>query len=246
MTIHFRSRIQSPVDYSAFLFPGTNGCCCTGSSSDLAFAFTSTPGECNALGGYFSLSENCSTVSCLPRGVTGSCCACSYGGMTEGIEKSVCEDLDGVWREGPCPEDPETFCIAGDGRDVRDKRRCCGFTFTGGVTLPECTNVCLARECAERALGSYIPTFYPNQGTCEENPPCSGIQDSLQLNFGGSETGNQTTDVYGNCCVQDSPCRCYESVTFSVCEKLNGTFYIMGEQDYPCSECINNCSREAT
>jgi hypothetical protein len=244
MSIHFRSRIQSPVNYSAFLFPGTNGCCCTGSSSDLSFAFTSTVGECNALGGYFSVAENCSTVNCLPRGTTGCCCACSYGGMTEGIERTVCEDLDGVWQEGACPEDPAAFCIAGDGRDVRDKRRCCGFTLSNGETLPQCYDVCLARECVLLTVGDYTPTFYPTPGSCDTHPPCSGLSDNLQISFTPPDTGQPSNDVYGNCCVQDNPCRCYESVTFNVCERLNGTFYLMGEKDYPCSECLNNCSRE--
>lgn len=247
MTIHFRSRIQSPVNYSSFLFPGLSGCCCVGSSNQGSFPFTSTLGECNALGGYFTVASTCESVSCLPQGILGCCCACSYGGMTANVERTVCEDLDGTWQEGPCPliAQQTAFCTS-NGRDVRNKRACCGVTFSGGETFTYCEDVCLARECADNTVGNYIPKFYINGQQCTSIPPpdCSAIMGTEGLISGDSSTGRPEDDIYGNCCVQDNPCRCFESVTLSTCNRLNGSFYVLGETDYQCSECLANCTRE--
>ena len=246
MSIHFRSRIQSPINYSGFLFPGINGCCCTGSSEDGVVPFKSTLNECNALGGYFSVTEEstCINSPCLPKGATGCCCACSYNGMTEGIELGTCEDLDGIWQQGPCPpvEDENQFCTNAYGRNVKNKRACCGVTYQNGETYAYCEDVCLARECADNVVGNYVAKFYVNGEPCPQD--CSAILGNNDLTFGDGDTGKPQTDVYGNCCIQSNPCRCVESVTLDICNKLRGSFYVLGESDYPCSECLKNCSQE--
>jgi len=230
MSIHFRSRIQSPIDYSDQLFPGTNGCCCTGSNSP----FPASYGECNAVDGYFQadLGDSCASTLCLPTGKTGCCCACLYGGMTEGIEYSFCQDIDGAWQEGNCPTNADEFCVNSAGRDVRLKRACCGYT-SGNV--PMCFNVCTEQDCYNLRSGNLASTFYPTGGNCEQiNPSCSSPQDS-SLN-------NNTVEIYGNCCVQGSPCRCYKNVTIEACNFITGAFYLSNDPEFSCTDCINNCS----
>lgn len=246
MSIHFRSRIKSPINYTGYLFPGLNGCCCVGSSDDGSVPFKATLNECNALGGYFTVTEddNCDKSPCLPKGSTGCCCSCSYGGMTEGIEKATCEDLDGIWKVGLCPQKKEeiTFCTDPYGRNVKNKRACCGVTFEGGETYSYCENVCLARECVDNTIEGYSPKFYVNGEQCPQN--CSGILDKKQIKYGDQDTGKLETDVYGNCCIQSTPCICLENLSFDVCNRLNGSFYVLGEPNYSCEDCTKNCSQE--
>lgn len=235
MTIHFRTRIQSPIDYSVNLFPGTNGCCCTGSSEDVAFE--SSYGNCNALGGYFTEASNCSQVQCLPTGTTGCCCACLYNGATEGIEYSVCQDLDGVWQAGPCPTSPNcTF----NGRDVRLKRACCGFTYdSNGSVITECFDVCTEKDCYNLRISPYSSTFYPTGGNCSSPsiPNCSAPQ--------GSAMNDDRTEIFGNCCVQGMPCKCYKNITPTACSLVNGSFYVLGDPEFSCDDCLSNCSESA-
>lgn len=243
MTIHFRSRIQSPIDYTSYLFPGTNGCCCTGTSEELAISFQSTYGACNALGGYFTVSSECG-YSCLPKGATGCCCACSYAGLTEGIEKATCEDKDGIWQAGSCSElIADAFCISGTGRDVRLNRKCCGYTLIGGITQSKCYSVCTEEECSKLTVGNYVPIFYPGTESCESDPECPVLQGNSQSTNSSFITGNSLRDSYGNCCVQGIPCKCYESISFSACERLNGSFYVLGDKEFSCENCISNCTR---
>lgn len=234
MTIHFRSRIQSPIDYSGYLFSGASGCCCTGSNPETAFA--SSYGNCNELGGYFTIAENCD-FTCLPTGATGCCCACTYDGATEGIEYSVCQDLDGVWTPGPCGKTPN--CINALGRDVTQKRACCGFTYDSlNNIIPECFNVCIEKDCYALKLGDFSPTFYPTGGNCELlQPNCSSPQ--------GAAMNNERTEILGNCCVQGIPCKCFKNVTLTACDLINGSFYISGDPEFSCTDCINNCSETA-
>lgn len=242
MSIHFRSRIQTPIDYSAYLFSGMSGCCCTGSSDISSKSFKSTYGACNALGGYFFEADECSGF-CLPQGKTGCCCACFYGGITEGIEKTVCEDLDGVWTEGSCSKvNPATFCISGD-RDVRNTRKCCGYTLIAGTTQSKCFSVCTEADCAKLNSDGYSTIFYPATGNCDTNPGCSSVINTKKPNNSSFITGNVELDTYGNCCVQGVPCRCFESINFKDCERLNGSFYLLGEKDFSCSECSRNCTQ---
>lgn len=231
MTIHFRTRIESPVDYSRVLFPGTLGCCCTG--PDPNTAFESSYGNCNALNGYFTIETDCSNVQCFPQGTTGCCCACSYDGATEGIEFSVCQDLDGVWEEGPCTESP--ICVNSNGRDVQDKRACCGYTYDdSGNIVSRCFDVCTEQDCYALRLGGFAPTFFPTGGDCfVVNPSCATPQ-TAQMN-------NDTT-IVGNCCIQGYPCRCFKNLSFDQCELLSGSFYILGDPESSCEDCIKNCS----
>jgi hypothetical protein len=162
--------------------------------------------------------------------------------MTEGIERATCEDLDGIWMVGSCPEDENQICINGYGRNVKEKRACCGVTYQGGETYAYCEDVCLARECTDNTVGNYIPKFYVNGEQCPQD--CSAILGNPQLNFGDGDTGKPQSDVYGNCCIQGTPCRCIQSITLDLCNKLNGSFYVLGETNYSCEDCTENCSQE--
>lgn len=235
MTIHFRSRIQTPVDYSSVLFPGTQGCCCTGPYPEYS-AFSSSYGQCNALNGYFSISDSCTNVACFPQGITGCCCACAYGGATSGIEYSVCQDLDGVWQSGDC--NPTPNCIK-NGRGVTLPRACCGFTYDSNDNIiSECFDVCTEKDCYALRLGGFSPTFYPTGGNCVIlGPTCSAPQIAPM--------NDNRTDTFGNCCVQGTPCRCYKNMTNELCEGINGSFYLMGDPEFSCTDCLNNCSEIA-
>jgi len=229
MTIHFRTRIQSPIDYSTNLFPGENGCCCTGPYPNASFP--SSYGNCNALNGYFTQGSECSTITCLPTGATGCCCACAYGGATEGVEYSVCQDLDGVWELGTCPSSPN--CIS-NGRNVIDKRACCGYS--GGK--PQCIDVCTEKDCFDLRFPPYSSTFFPTGGNCLDiNPTCSSPS--------GDQLNDNRIDIIGNCCVQGMPCKCYKNVTSTACDFIDGSFYILGDPEFSCEDCLNNCSEIA-
>lgn len=244
MSIHFRSRIQSPINYNQQLFPGVNGCCCTGSWDDHnATQFQSTFGECNALGGWFSLSNDPNDLcynTCFTSGRTGCCCACSYSGMTEGVEKLTCEDIGGNWSEGPCPADSASICISGF-IDYTSQKKCCGYTFVDGQTQSWCFDVCTEEECSKLTVGNLVPMYYPTT-TCEIDSSCQGPQGAQTPPNNAVLTGDPAKDLYGNCCVQGSPCRCHEGISLYDCQKINGSFYVLGEVDYYCSECIRNCT----
>lgn len=228
MTIHFRSRIQSPIDYSEYLFPGTNGYCCTGGYPDFQQPFQTSYGNCNALGGHFRVTPE----GCLPIGITGCCCACAYGGATSGIEYSLCQDLDGVWVAGDCP--PEPICTDSNGRGVTFPRACCGFTYdSAGDIISECFEVCTEKECYALRLGNFASTFYPTNSNCS-SVTCTSPQIAPM---------NDNRDkIFGNCCVQGIPCRCYKNLTFEACEVAGGAFYILGDPEFSCDDCVKNCS----
>lgn len=243
MTIHFRSRIQSPINYNNYLFPGTVGCCCTGPAGIQTSFFESTFGACNALGGYFKLSESGSCEGqCFPQGTTGCCCACVYAGMTEGIEKGKCEDLEGNWIAGECPEDENDICVTTDNsKDFSEFKKCCGYTLINGVTTPVCFSVCTEEECSKLTVGNLVSVYYPNS-SCLTSPNCQGTQSLQDSPNNTLLTGNPEKDIYGNCCIQGIPCKCFEGINLFTCKGLNGSFYVLGEIDYPCSECLKNCT----
>lgn len=241
MSIHFRSRIQSPINYSTYLFPGVSGCCCTGSSEDGAVPFESTFGACNALNGYFSMSPDCKN-SCFPKGKTGCCCASFYSGMSDGIEKTQCEDLNGIWSSSPCKDlDSEKFCITGD-KDIRLKKKCCGYTLIDGSVESRCYSVDTEEECSKLTVKGYTPVFYETGETCQKNPECPSIIQNKKPNNTTFLTGVIEKDTYGNCCIQGIPCRCIETISFYDCDRLNGSFYLLGDKEFSCSECERNCT----
>lgn len=247
MTIHFRSRIQSPIQHTDKLFPdGYRGCCCTGDVGSVPFE--STLGECNALDGYFRYSLNNCNYACPPKGQTGCCCACSLGGMTSGVEECTCEDLGGVWVEGNCSnQNADVLCIAtnslnGVTTDVRKKSACCGITLQGGVTTAYCEEVCTPFECEDNTITGYRSNYFVNVNSCSSiQNLCSLSPPQVPLTSPPKDTLEDY--VYGNCCLQGTLCRCLRDVTLKNCSDLNGSFYLLGEPEYDCSMCYKNCSK---
>lgn len=243
MSINFRAKIKSEIDYSSYLFPGSLGCCCTGSSDRGSIPFQSSYGECMASSGYFYVSDSGSCdQACLPQGTTGCCCSCFYGGMTEGIERSLCEDKNGIWKSGPCDEAADIFCITSSGIDKRSLRKCCGFTFSSGQIVPICIDVCTEEDCSKQKVNeNYVPVFYP-QLTCEDNPSCPEIQGIIAMQNNYFLTGIPFDDTYGNCCIQGKKCRCLQNVSYSYCSSVNGSFYRLQDAESSCADCLANCT----
>lgn len=240
MTIQFRYNIKSVTTDDYFL--SRKGCCCTGSNNigeQIFFPYPTSYSKCNADGGYFVINDDlnfddCSNLGpCPTKGITGCCCACSYGGITEGIEFDVCQDLNGNWQQGPCPEDTD-LCISGS-IDFRNKKACCGYTLIGGNPTSRCFDVCTEKECFDLRYQELASTYYPVGGACAVlNPSCSSSQiQSLNDNI---------TEILGNCCVQGFPCTCYTNLSFNQCELINGSFYLTTDPEFSCDDCINNCS----
>lgn len=247
MTIHFRSRIQSPIQHTDKLFPGGyQGCCCTGDAGSIAFQ--STLGECNALDGYFRYSASNCNFACPPRGQTGCCCACSFAGMTSGVEKCACEDLGGNWVEGDCNDrDADEFCVTTDPfsgvqRDARLKTACCGVTLIGGVTSSYCEEVCTPFECEDNTVTGYSSNYFVGVNSCSEIQSFCSL---TPLTAPSTQQPKYTLEdyVYGNCCLQGTRCRCIERITLKDCSDLNGSFYFLGEPEYDCLICYKNCTK---
>lgn len=242
MTIHFRSRIKTPINYSQELFMGKIGCCCTGSAP--TDPFESTYQECNKLGGYFTVSSSeTGCVPCPEKGTTGCCCSCAYNGLTSGIERCACEDLGGNWQPGSCiGVNPDHLCVS-DEIDARVLKKCCGYTLSSGNVLSICVDVCTEEECSKLGIQNYIPIFFPNS-SCTQNSTCPIIQGNFQYLANSSIiTGNSENDTYGNCCIQGNPCRCFTSISMSNCRQLNGSFYQLGDIEFSCEDCIANCTK---
>jgi len=244
MTIHFRSRIQSPIQHTDKLFPsGYNGCCCTGGKPSTGF--DSTLGECNALDGYFKYTTlPCSSFECPPKGKTGCCCACAFSGMTSGVEECTCQDLGGIWVEGDCSNQNQEFlCIRDDDEiDVRKKSACCGVTFIGGITQAYCELVCTPYECEDNTIPGFSSNYFVGVHDC----PTIQTFCSLPPQFAPLTAPPKDTledYIYGNCCIQGKSCRCIENITLKNCSMLNGSFYLLGEKEYDCNMCYRNCSK---
>jgi hypothetical protein len=173
----------------------------------------------------------------LPVGATGCCCACAYGGATEGIEFSVCQDLDGQWEPGLCPSSPN--CVS-RGRNVTFPRACCGYTYnSNGDIISRCFDVCTEKDCYALRLGNFASTFFPTGGNC------SIVGASCSSSPQGSAMNDNRIDILGNCCVQGIPCKCYKNINLTACDLINGSFYLLGDPEFSCTDCINNCSETA-
>ena len=250
MTIHFRSRIESPIKHIDKLFPnGINGCCCTAGYPYTAF--DSTLGECNGLDGYFIYQPiPCSSYECPRKGVTGCCCACAFSGMTSGISECECQDLLGVWTAGDCSnQNPDVLCIRPlssyndyQGTDARKKNACCGVTLVGDTPQPYCETVCTPWECEDNTISGFSSNFFIGVYSCP------GVQTfcSLPPQFAALTSPPKETledYVYGNCCLQGTKCICLENVTLKRCISLNGSFYLAEELEYDCKMCYKHCTQ---
>ena len=196
MSIQFRSRITSAIDYSTIL---TNyGYCCN--SSDPANPTRKTFVECVTEGGYFVQGASGQQVTCPePDTQLGCCCSCSYvtpddynlidtyppttpylsSGTRSQVTKCECDRLGGVFTptgDGNCPTltnaNWESFCTAPhpssplETIDIRSPRSCCHLEFDDLTGWP--TGVICKDVCTSADCALLSTETYPASFTNTE------------------------------------------------------------------------------
>lgn len=190
MSIQFRSRIKSAIDYSNEL--NSYGVCCdiTGNKSYKSFY------ECFTEGGHYVAGLSLEAVTCPDIDTQlGCCCSCSYvqsggfelmepyppenpylgSGLKNNVSKCECNRLGGKWTSGICPElsssNLSNLCVSnvnGTNIDVRYPRSCCHLGFdpnTGWPDLVQCSDVCNSSDCAALSTPEY-PSVYNSDIRC--------------------------------------------------------------------------------
>jgi len=195
MSIQFRTRSQTIVDYSQYIQNnGVTGCCYVYNSNTNLVSKTenTTVSDCNQQDGYF-IAGQCDENTDITPSSLGCCCACSLGG-TAVTTLCECESLSGLWTLGStCQESEETLCVSGTLQqsnvlDYRETRACCYPEFNDdGTVYANCVDVCSEKECAAKAVFPYTATFYNNGRKCNEQVgSASPASDECKL----SETNN--------------------------------------------------------
>lgn len=184
MSIQFRTRSQTPVDYSSFIngqgSSSLSGCCYYKDATNQIVKLDNTSiGSCNINSGYFipgACDDNLEiTVSSM-----GCCCACKNKQSGEYLKETTfceCQDSSGYWTLGSCPTgilDETTltqYCVsrAPESLDYRQPRACCHPQITENGVEAVCEDVCTEKECAEKTVYPYDSTFYKNGRKCNEN-----------------------------------------------------------------------------
>lgn len=182
MSIQFRTKSLTSVDYSSYISNSSvNGCCYFYESGQIVTEENSNLSRCNEMNGYFSVGVCDSNVSIRPSSI-GCCCSCKANEETNGTnpltETTLCEcnSFSGKWTLGPC--DPnvnrDVYCKSGsiiqsNVIDFREKKACCHPEINTDLTaFPKCTDVCSEKECAEKTIFPYTSTFYNNGRKCTE------------------------------------------------------------------------------
>jgi hypothetical protein len=176
MSIQFRTRSQTVVDYSEYITNNNiTGCCYTYNSetNTVSKQEQSSISACNGLNGHF-IAGQCDENTNITPSSTGCCCACSLTNPTV-TTLCDCESLSGRWTLGStCSESEETLCISGtlensNRLDYREPRACCYPEYNDdGTVYANCVDVCSEKECAEKAVYPYTATFYNNGRKCFE------------------------------------------------------------------------------
>jgi hypothetical protein len=182
MSVQFRTRSQTSVDYSQYIAnSGITGCCHVITEGSVIRTPDTNLTACNSLNGHFIAGDcdNSITPSTL-----GCCCACKSETASK-LQKTTlceCESLSGLWTTGnlaTCTENQidlgikDGWCISGSASksnqlDYRKKRACCHPEFLNdGTVVSNCTDLCSEKECAELAVFPYTSTFYTNGRQCD-------------------------------------------------------------------------------
>jgi len=182
MSVQFRTRSQTSVDYSQYIAnSGITGCCHVITEGTVNRTANTSLTECNSSGGHFIAGDcdNSITPSTL-----GCCCACKSTTSSK-LQKTTlceCESLSGLWKAGDLATCTETqtdlgikdgWCISGSASksnqiDFRKKRACCHPEFLDdGTVVSNCTDLCSEKECAELAAFPYTSIFYTNGRQCD-------------------------------------------------------------------------------
>ena len=230
MSIQFRTRSQTPVNYSDFVVENAQniGCCYVYDSETNTVSNTSntTWSNCNQLNGYF-VKGNCDENLKITPSSLGCCCACalkadpqinSYLKTTTFCE---CNEKSGNWTLGECPDNQteeviQQYCISEfpELLDYRERRACCYPEFTLDGVVAKCEDVCTERECAEKAIFPYDATFYSKGRKCNvrvgEGAPVAdecvffgGNTNVVNACTNGSNTYCWNIGVIGTCLPKD-------------------------------------------
>lgn len=181
MSVQFRTRSTTSVDYSSFVNSNTNeidGCCYVyDSNSNTVSKTNSTISSCNLQNGYFVLNSCDVNIDITPSSI-GCCCACLYYAEQSSYLKNAtfceCKEKSGLWTLGECPSDQtddviNQYCKSAppENLDYRQKRACCYPKFTVDGVESACEDVCSEKECADKAIFPYESTFYLNGRKCK-------------------------------------------------------------------------------
>ena len=182
MSVQFRTRSQTSVDYSQYITnSGITGCCHVITEGTVTRTGNKSLTECNSLGGHFIAGECDASIT---PSTLGCCCACKSTTSSK-LQKTTlceCESLSGLWKAGDlatCTENQndlatiDGWCISGSVEksnqiDFRKKRACCHPEFLDdGTVVSNCTDLCSEKECAELAAFPYTSIFYTNGRQCD-------------------------------------------------------------------------------
>jgi hypothetical protein len=216
MSIQFRTRSQTVVDYSQYITNNNiTGCCYVYNSenNEVSKQENTTISSCNLLSGYFIAGECDSNMDITPSSL-GCCCACSFASSGSGtfLKRTTlceCESVSGRWTLGSdCVllgtsqeqgAETERLCVSGtlensNQLDYRKKRACCYPEYNDdGTVYANCIDVCTEKECADKTVYPYTSTFYNNGRKCFEQVGNAGpVADECKL----SETN---TNVLNSC-----------------------------------------------
>lgn len=203
MSIQFRTRSQTPVDYSSYITNNNvTGCCYVYSNGEVTPTPDITLSACNQLNGYFVVGQCDSNNNIKPSSV-GCCCSCQANEEGNPLTETTlcdCASMSGKWTLGECSNiDVETLCISGTPErsniiDFRKKKACCHPTYTEDFTVyAECTDVCSEKECAEKTIYPYTSTFFNNGRKCDEQVGSAGpVSDECVLS-------DSTTRILNSC-----------------------------------------------
>ena len=182
MSVQFRTRSQTSVDYSQYITnSGITGCCHVITNGIVSTTPTTNLTECNLLNGHF-IAGDCDDS--ITPSTLGCCCACKSTTPSKLTQTTLCEceSLSGLWTEGNLSNCTATQanstiindrCISGSATksnqlDFRKKRACCHPEFLDdGTVVSNCTDFCSEKECAELAIFPYTSTFYTNGRKCD-------------------------------------------------------------------------------
>lgn len=207
MSVQFRTRSTTSVDYSSFVTSNTDqtdGCCYVYSSqTNTVSKINSTISSCNSQNGYFVLNNCDNNIDITPSSI-GCCCACSYYAEQNSYLKNAtfceCKEKSGLWTLGECPTNQTDavitqYCKSSppENLDYREKRACCYPKFTIDGVESACEDLCSEKECADKAIFPYESTFYLNGRKCTERV---GEADPVEGECGLSST---PTSVLNGC-----------------------------------------------
>lgn len=193
MSVQFRTRTQTSIDYSVFIGnSGLTGCCYVYTNNEVVRNENYTLSQCNQADGLFR-PGNCDANFNLTPSSVGCCCACSLkeetGNPLAQLTLCECESLSGKWTLGNCENLTQNeYCISGTLEqsnviDFRTKKACCHPSIAeDGTVFSDCSDVCSEKECAEKAIVPYTVTYYNNGRVCDDPiDSAAAVRDECKL-----------------------------------------------------------------